>query len=168
VYSIGHGVVMWFGQGAVARQYVRDVPTPAQDRAEVFDVLNRYADAADRRDWSLYDQVFTPDATADYGVSKLAGREAIVALIRNSLGGCGPTQHLLGNHTVQVDGDEAHASCKVRAFSRGAGDRSADTYELLGTYYHDLVRTADGWRTQHLRMDVAVELGTRDVLQPER
>jgi hypothetical protein len=143
------------------------MPSQGQDRAEVFDVLNRYAEAADRRDWSLYDQVFTPDATADYGVSKLAGRQAIVDLIRNSLGGCGPTQHLLGNHTAQVDGDEAHASCRVRAFHRGTGDHSAETYELLGTYYHELVRTADGWRTRQLRMDIAVELGRRDVLQPE-
>jgi hypothetical protein len=30
-------------------------------------------------------------------------------------------------------------------------------YELLGTYYHDLVGTPDGWRTRHLRMDVAAE-----------
>jgi hypothetical protein len=143
------------------------MPSQAQDRAEVFDVLNRYAEAADRRDWSLYDQVFTPDATADYGVSKLAGRQAIVDLIWKSLGGCGPTQHLLGNHTAQVDGDQAHASCRVRAFSRGAGVRSSETYELLGTYYHELVRTADGWRTRQLRMDIAAELGRRDVLQPE-
>ena len=126
--------------------------------------MNRYGDAADRRDWSLYDRVFTSDATADYGVSKLAGRDAIVRLIRTSLGGCGPTQHLLGNHTAEVEGDEAHGSCKVRAFCRGAGDRSGDTYEVLGTYHHDLVRTADGWRTQRLRMDIVAELGTRDVL----
>ena len=144
------------------------VASQAQDRAEVFDVLNRYAEAADRRDWPLYDQVFTSDATADYGMSKLTGRQAIVNLIRKNLGGCGPTQHLLGNHTAEIDGDEARASCRVRAFHRGAGDHSADTYEILGTYHHELVRTADGWRTRQLRMDIAAELGTRDVLQPER
>ena len=159
--------VRW--QEAIARwrgQYVREMPSLAQDRSEVFDVHNRYAEAADRRDWSLYDHVFTVDATADYGVSKLTGREAIVKLIRKNLAGCGPTQHLLGNHTAQVDGDEAHGSCKVRAFGQGAGARSAETYEILGTYHHDLVRTAEGWRTRHLRMTVAIELGTRDVLQP--
>jgi ketosteroid isomerase-like protein len=144
------------------------VPSQAEDQAEVFEVLNRYSEAADRRDWSMLDQVFTPDATADYPASKLAGREAIVKLLRDSLGGCGPTQHLLGNHTAYIDGDEAHASCRVRAFSQGVGDHSADTHEVLGTYFHDLVRTADGWRTRHLRMEVAVERGTRDVLQPER
>ena len=132
----------------------------------MLDVANRYAEAADQRDWSLYDRVFTPDATADYGGLRRVGRDAIVELIRNSLGGCGPTQHLLGNHTGQVDGDHAHASCRVRAFHRGAGDRAADTYEILGTYHHDLVRTAEGWRTQHLRMEITAELGSREVLRP--
>jgi hypothetical protein len=91
------------------------VPSQAQDRAEVFDVLNRYPEAADRRDWPLYDLVFTPDATAEYGMSKLTSRQAIVNLIRKSLGGCGPTQHLLGNQTAEVDGDEARASWCARS-----------------------------------------------------
>jgi hypothetical protein len=141
--------------------------TRAQDLIEVFNVLNLYGEAADRRDWSLYERVFTPDATADYGVTRPVGRDAIVELIRRNLGGCGPTQHLLGNHTVEFDGDEAHASCKVRAFHQGAGERSADSYELFGTYHHDLVRAGEGWRTRHLRLDTALELGTRAVLRPE-
>jgi hypothetical protein len=138
----------------------------AGDRAEVFDVLNRYGEGCDTRDWSLFERVFTADATADYGRSQLSGRDEIVALIRRNLGGCGPTQHLLGNHTARIEGDEAHASCNVRAFHQGVGDRASDTYEVLGTYHHDLVRTADGWLTRHLRMDVAAELGERAVLQP--
>lgn len=136
------------------------------DLLRVFDVLNLYGEAADRRDWALYERVFTPDATADYGGMKLEGRDAIVGLIRNSLGGCGPTQHLLGNHAGGVDGDDAHATCKVRAFHKGAGERSGATYELFGTYHHDLIRTTDGWRTRHLRMDIALEVGTRSVLRP--
>jgi hypothetical protein len=143
------------------------VPSEASDRAEVFEVLNRYGEGCDTRDWTLFERVFVADATADYGRSKLTSRDQIVALIRGALGGCGPTQHLLGNHTARIDGDEAHASCKVRAFHQGSGERSGATYELLGTYHHDLVRTGDGWRTRHLRLDVAVEFGDRDVLQPE-
>jgi ketosteroid isomerase-like protein len=143
------------------------VTSENRDRAEVLDVVNRYAEACDRRDWGLFDRVFTADATADYGGEfELAGREAIAGMVRSMLGGCGPTQHLLGNHTVEVEGDTARASCKVRAFHAGIGDHDGSTYEVLGEYHHDLVRTAAGWLTAHLRMDIAVELGTRDVLQP--
>jgi hypothetical protein len=137
------------------------------DRVEVLDVMNRYAEACDRRDWVLFDRVFAEDATADYGGTEmLAGRDAIVAMIRSMLGGCGPTQHLLGNHSAVVNGDTARASCKIRAFHMGVGEHAASTYEVLGAYHHDLVRTVDGWRTAHLRMDVDIELGTRAVLQP--
>jgi hypothetical protein len=137
------------------------------ERVEVLDVVNRYAEACDRRDWALFDRVFTVGATVDYGGTvRLAGREAIVESIRNMLGGCGPTQHLLGNHRAVVDGDTATASCKVRAFHAGLGEHADRTYEVLGAYHYDLVRTPDGWRTAHLRMDVDLELGTRDVLGP--
>jgi hypothetical protein len=143
------------------------VTSEDRDRAEVLDVLNRYGEACDRRDWGIFDRVFTVEATADYGGEvRLTGREAIRALVRSMLGGCGPTQHLLGNHVVRLDGDTARASCKVRAFHAGTGDHAGLTYEVLGEYHHELVRTADGWLTRHLRMDVAFELGTRDVLQP--
>jgi SnoaL-like protein len=137
------------------------------DRIQVLDVMNRYAEACDRRDWDLFERVFADDATVDYGGTvQLSGRDAIVAMIRSMLGGCGPTQHLLGNHTAVITADTARASCKIRAFHTGAGVHASSTYEVLGAYHHELVRTPDGWRTRHLRMDVDVELGTRDVLQP--
>ena len=79
--------------------------TPAEsaesaDRHAVIDVLNRYAEALDHRDWELLDEVFLADATADYGAGALEGRDAIVGSITDLLGGCGPSQHLLGNFQV--------------------------------------------------------------------
>jgi hypothetical protein len=56
------------------------------DRHAVIDVLNRYAEALDHRDWALLDDVFLPDVTADYGVGALTGREAIVRSITDLLG----------------------------------------------------------------------------------
>ena len=37
------------------------------DRTAIIAVLNRYADACDTRDWALFERVFTPDVTSDYG-----------------------------------------------------------------------------------------------------
>ena len=36
------------------------------DRAEITDLLTRYARAVDRQDWELFRTVFTPDAHIDY------------------------------------------------------------------------------------------------------
>ena len=44
------------------------------DRAEITDLLTRYARAVDRQDWDLSRSVFTPDARIDYTqVGRIAG-----------------------------------------------------------------------------------------------
>jgi hypothetical protein len=137
------------------------------DRDAIIDVVNRYAEACDRRNWPLFDEVFTPDAFGDYGPGyQKAGRDAIVAMVASTLGGCGPTQHLLGNYGVTINGDMASASCKVRAFHVGVDEVRHLSYECFGEYHDRLVRTEDGWRINHRRMIVTIELGTQEVLRP--
>lgn len=136
------------------------------DRAAVIETVNRYATALDARDWALLDEVFTPDAVCDFGSGPLHGREALRDLIRRMLGGSGPSQHLLANHCVEVDGDSARCVCQVRAFSAGTGPAAGRSYELLGEYRDRLVRTPQGWRIAHREMKVHHEIGSRDVLRP--
>lgn len=127
-------------------------------------VLYRYAQLCDERDWTLIDQVFSADATASYGGWALADRAAILKMLRDNLGGCGPTQHLLGNLTVEADAQGVSSRISVRAAHRGAGEKKLETYECMG-YYHDRwVRTADGWRILHRAMEVKFEFGSRKLL----
>lgn len=136
------------------------------DRAAVIDTVNRYATALDSRDWALLDEVFTPDAVADFGAGPLAGREALRKLVRRMLGGSGPSQHLLANHRVDLDGDAARCVCQVRAFSAGAGPAAGRSYEIFGEYRDQLVRTPEGWRIARREMRIVHEIGGRDVLGP--
>jgi 3-phenylpropionate/cinnamic acid dioxygenase small subunit len=137
------------------------------DRHAVIDVLNRYAEALDHRDWALLDDVFLRDATADYGVGALTGREAIVRSITDLLGGCGPTQHLLGNYQVAVDEDRARSACRIRVFHQGAGTKaSLEPFECFGEYRDDLRRGADGWRIAHREMATTIVRGDYGVLGP--
>jgi 3-phenylpropionate/cinnamic acid dioxygenase small subunit len=138
------------------------------DYAAIVAVLNRYADVCDTKDFDRFVDVFTADATMDYSTipDVQVGPREIADNVRGHLGGCGPTQHLLGNYEVQVDGDTARASCKVRAFHLGVGGHEGETFEALATYTDRLVRTEGGWRIAARTMDVAVLLGAFDVLQP--
>jgi ketosteroid isomerase-like protein len=142
----------------------RPAADPAQDRLDVADLVNAYAEALDRRDWSALDEVFTADVVADYnGQYSLTGRHAVTDMIRTYLDPCGPTQHLLGNHRVTVDGDRARLSVKMRVHHIGAGDRAGFTYECFGWYHAEAVRTSARWRIETWRQEVTAELGTRDV-----
>lgn len=136
------------------------------DRHAIIGVLNSYASCLDTRDWAGLDEVFDPDATAEYG-ARLEGRSAIVESIRGFLGGCGPSQHLLGNYEIHLDGDAAQAVTKARVIHVGAGSRAGLTpYEAIGVYRDRLLRRPDGWRITHRTFDVHISIGDIAVLQP--
>ena len=138
------------------------------DRIAVIDVLIRYATACDRRDWRLFDDIFLPDVKTDYGngLYTFNNRQDVVNLIRSFLGGCGPTQHLLGNYRIDLEGDMANSVCSVRAFHVGISDAAGLTYEMAGEYRDHLKRTKDGWRIARRALVVNWEQGSRKVLRP--
>jgi hypothetical protein len=136
------------------------------DRHAIVAVLNSYATGLDNRDWAGLDEVFDEDATAEYA-ARLEGRSAIVESIRGFLGGCGPSQHLLGNYEIRIDGDRAEAVTKARVIHVGAGSRAHLTpYEAIGVYRDELARTPQGWRITHRSFDVHISIGDIAVLQP--
>jgi hypothetical protein len=140
--------------------------TLAEDRFAVIETLDRYAVALDARDWPLLDRVFMPDATADYGEYRCASREEICKLVQRMLGGCGPTQHMLGVYRIEISGDEAASTCSIRAHHMGRGAEAQLEYECFGEYRDRLVRTPEGWRICHRAMRVTHETGTRAILKP--
>ena len=138
----------------------------ADDYAAILATLARYSTAMDTRDWRLLDDVFTEDLVYDAGEWTTHSRVEYVARLRPYLDGCGPTQHLLGNHRIDLDGDQAHSAIYVRAFHVGTRELSKTTYEMFGEYRDVLVRTDAGWRSRHRTLRLQYELGSREVLRP--
>lgn len=135
------------------------------DRSAVIETVIRYATALDARDFSLLEEVFTADVTCDFGAGPVGGRDAVRGMLEEMLGGGGTSQHLLGNHVVEIEGDEARCVTQVRAFSAGAGSAAGQTYELFGEYRDELVRGPEGWRIARRKMKVRHEQGAREVLR---
>jgi hypothetical protein len=140
------------------------MPAPGpDDRTLLVEQLAQLAWLFDHRAWDRLDEVLAPDVVA-YGC---VGLEAVLRdSLRRHLGGCGPSQHLLGNHHVEVAGDEATTRTYARVFHQGAGERSASSYECFGEYHDRWARTGAGWRIVERRFDVTISLGDFDVLQP--
>lgn len=116
------------------------------------------ARAMDERDWTALDDILTADATADLGMGEVRGRDAIVVFIRSFLDDCGPTQHLLGNLVVDVDGDRARSRCYVSDMHKGMGERAHLTFSTLGEYHDEWQRIDGRWwmvhRTKHNRAHI--------------
>jgi hypothetical protein len=140
----------------------------AEDRLDIIATLDRYAEVLDRRDWPGLADVFTPDAEMDFGVWKATSCDDITSNIRSFLDSCGPSQHLLGNYRIELDGDTATSRCYIRVMHFGKGEHEGKTYEMWGEYADDLVRTPDGWRSRRRRATPTMEQGDITLLGPGR
>ena len=119
------------------------------DRAEITDLLTRYARAVDRQDWDLYRSVFTPDAHIDYtAVGGIAGDvEKMVRFLTKAMGLFETIQHLVSNIEITIDGDEAKVTAMVYNPLKLP---DTPVWATGGWYHHELVRTPDGWRSRSL------------------
>ena len=124
------------------------------DRIAIEDLLTRYATSVDRRDWDGYRSLFTSDAEIDYtSAGGIAGTvDEVVEFLSTTLDMFEMTQHLVSNVDVTVDGDTATVTAMFNNPMRLPG---GEVWFTGGWYHHDLVRTADGWRSCRLREESA-------------
>jgi hypothetical protein len=136
----------------------------ADDRWALHDLVCRYFFAVDDHDAAALEQVFLPDSVADLGVPgapPCANRQEIVDLIFSTVGGLdGGTAHLLGSSTAWARGTGATGRTQVTAHHVANGAR----YTLGCTYHDEFVRTPDGWRIAHRRLEVTWADGEPGVL----
>lgn len=128
--------------------------TYARDRAEIEDLLARYAFALDWQDATTYAGAFTEDGQLVWAGGTVTGRKAIEEEIRNARAAdqklneatpaLGPIKrrHFIPNIVLQVDGDRATARSMWFEFNNDNGRRQP----YLGAYGHleDDLRRVDG------------------------
>lgn len=123
----------------------------AADRMEITELLHRYAYAVDNGDFELLAEVFTPDATVDFGsvdqyvegASVVKGLPAIRAWFAKALEPFPGVLHFMTNHRIELDGDEARSETLMQVLHMSMG----------GIYRGHAVRTPDGWRFDQFRLE---------------
>jgi hypothetical protein len=125
-----------------------------QDRAEITDVLYRYASTIDRFDHVGLRGLLADDLWAQYGNAEpLASGDAVAAWIGEAIAGVVWQHHLLSVYHVEVDGDEAAAL--VYHTSHQVFEDDPGTAKLLvGRYHNELRREADGWKISRLVLEI--------------
>lgn len=142
------------------------------DRLEIDQLLVRYVDAIDAKDWDLLDTVFTPDAHLDYSSS--GGPEGrgdyptVKAWLQSSLALFAMTQHLVGKTSMRLDGDRAecrtifHNPMGVPVNDDGIYDADGTGLHIFtvgGWYVDTCVQTDDGWRIERKVEEMAFTQG---------
>jgi hypothetical protein len=138
----------------------------ADDRFAIIATLDRYSECLDTRDWPGLGQVFTDDVTVDWKEWKQTGLAEVTTSIRSYLDGCGPSQHLLGNYRISLEGDAATSLHYCRVMHMGKGAHQGKTYESWIEYSDVLIRTPEGWRSRRRDGRVIMDQGDRSLLGP--
>lgn len=138
----------------------------ATDRIAIVETANRIAILSDRRDWAAVQDCFTEQVEFDY--TSLNGGEprAIAAATQIQQWAdffsstFKTTQHLVGSHMVQLNGDTATCMAHFQAHHTYL-DSSKTSWLLAGSYDYELVRSANTWKVQKLKMTALWETGER-------
>lgn len=140
-----------------------------QDRWGIHDVLTRYCFALDNGDWDLLGEVFTDEASCDYGEhGKPRGLADIVDLVRTALEPFDATQHFIGTSIVTATATGARGSTYLIAQHTRRGSSGDLNYTIAGTYTDHLVRTPSGWRIAHRTLEPVWTDGDAAVLPAQR
>jgi hypothetical protein len=139
------------------------------DRWDVIDTCTRMAWYADQREWERLHDVFADRVRLDY--TSLNGGEPvtltpaqIVDAWKNVLGGFAATQHLLGNHLVDIDDDSAVCTAAFQATHRKAEPYGDSLWTLGGTYRFELARVDRRWRITGVVMTATWGDGNRGLM----
>ncbi|MBS0474267.1 MAG: EthD family reductase [Proteobacteria bacterium] len=133
----------------------------AADRA-IRDGLARFARVLDRKEWAALGDVFAEDLTFDYGLGEQAGIASLTDNMRRFLDMCGPSQHLLGSMTIDIDPGARTATSRiyVQARHQRPGDVNGPVFDSNGEYVDRWELRDKGWRI--VRRDAIWQAQTGD------
>ncbi len=135
------------------------------DRAELNELMNRYAASIDLRDWARLRTVFADQVEADFtsmGTKSVfrGPAEEWVATIRSTITGFDATQHFFANHSAELFGDRA---TDLR-YMQARHVLGAAYYTIGGYYTGEMLRTPAGWRITRYRLTVTWRDGDRRLM----
>jgi SnoaL-like domain len=76
------------------------------DRAEITELLARYARCIDARDWAGLQDTYAEDGVMEHGATAV-GRDQVPDLSERILRGVASSHHLIGDPSIEIDGDAA-------------------------------------------------------------
>jgi hypothetical protein len=111
----------------------------------------RYSRAIDRVDGDLLRTVYWPDGWDSHSIFD-GPVDEFVPWVMDTLNGMIATQHLVGNISIELDGDHAFTEVYFMAHHKVAGDDAAQRDVIAaGRYIDHFERRGGEWRIKHRR-----------------
>jgi 3-phenylpropionate/cinnamic acid dioxygenase small subunit len=122
---------------------------PPADWIAMNDLVLRYAEAIDTKDWALFRTVFTEDCCMTYGEpwGPLEGLDVLTDFVIHFHEPLEHLRHATTNFRIGAYvGDTARGRCSVEALLVQTGAPGGDTLRVTGVYHDTFVRTGGAWR----------------------
>jgi 3-phenylpropionate/cinnamic acid dioxygenase small subunit len=126
------------------------------DKAQIAEVLIRYATGIDSKDWELFRTCWADEVDIDYGdLGHFSDPDEFTTLMKQIHDGMGQTYHRISNPAIAVDGGQATARSYVHAVLMAVPGDANSWIDAIGHYDDGLVRTDDGWRIAKRTTNIA-------------
>ena len=134
-----------------------------EDRMAIAELLARYADMVDRREWNRLGRIFALEGTIDFRASggPHGPFREVLAWLDRALDSWPKSLHVISNVIVDLDGDRASSRCYFHV-TAGRENREGAQYTLTdsGRFIDRLIRTANGWRIVERVCEPVVRVGS--------
>ncbi|MFI8170628.1 nuclear transport factor 2 family protein [Streptomyces sp. NPDC085931] len=135
--------------------------TALADRIELIELMGRYADIADLKDFTrLPFLVHTDSVTLDF--SSVIGLppmtvplDEYVQVLGQAFAPFSAIHHAITGHVIEIDGDRATLHAHVRAEHWVPAERAGggpDRWLVIGFYDNEAIRTPQGWRLSSVKL----------------
>jgi 3-phenylpropionate/cinnamic acid dioxygenase small subunit len=138
------------------------------DRAEISEIVIRYATGVDQRDWQLFKTCFTEEIEANLEntpVGAAFGTRVLpvdqwVSAVSNGISDYTTTLHYSTNHRIELGQDTANCSSYMEAFHFWPDEAGRpNTFKVGGYYQYVFVRTGLGWKISKCKITVTWQEG---------
>jgi ketosteroid isomerase-like protein len=117
-----------------------------KDRQEIWQCLLRYTRGVDRHDRALMLSAYHPDAFDDHGVAEGIAGEFVDWALRWHAEYQTRHQHVITNHTVEIEGDTAHAETYYMFWGE---NREGPATVAFGRYVDRFEKRDGRWAIAH-------------------
>ena len=113
---------------------------------EIISLTIKYCWALDERDWESLSEVFSSDAYAKYGVTEHKGIDSIIEKCQKALLPLDFSHHMVSNHVVEIEGNEARCKCYFQAQHVRTSASEGANFVIAGKYEDKLIRVEEDWK----------------------
>ncbi|MEI6705817.1 MAG: nuclear transport factor 2 family protein [Methylococcales bacterium] len=140
-----------------------------KNEREIIQLVNNIAIFTDMNAWEDAVTCFTDEVIVDY-VSMFGGTANTLKateMVENwkFLAGFKATHHVISNHKVTINGDNAACFSYIDAHHYLPVETGESIWIVIGYYNHDLILTAEGWKVTRIKLNATIVTGNNQLLK---